>query len=84
VDVTTVTVYGPGGYNTNLPNSNIVEQYEQPDPPQAPLEPVGASITLLVVLGVVPITDAANAVGLSPGDLVAEAEAWAVAAALDA
>jgi hypothetical protein len=53
--------------------------FEQPDPPRSPLDAVGASMTLLVVLGVVPIGDAANAVGLSPDDLVAEAEAWAAA-----
>jgi hypothetical protein len=39
--------------------------------------------TLNAVLGVWPLADAANAVGLSADDLVAEAEAWAVAAALD-
>jgi hypothetical protein len=47
--------------------------------PQAPLDPLGAAMTLLAVLGVVPLDDAANAVGLTPADLVAEAQAWAVA-----
>ena len=28
-----VTVYGEGGYDPNLPNNNIIEQYEIPDPP---------------------------------------------------
>jgi len=28
-----VTVYGEGGYDPNLPNDNIIEQYEIPDPP---------------------------------------------------
>lgn len=28
-----VTVYGEGGYDPNLPNDNIIEQYEVPDPP---------------------------------------------------
>jgi hypothetical protein len=28
----TVTVYGPGGFDPSLPNGNIVEQYEVPDP----------------------------------------------------
>lgn len=28
-----VTVYGDGGYDPNLPNDNIIEQYEVPDPP---------------------------------------------------
>lgn len=48
-----------------------------------PLEPLGAAMTLLAVLGVVPLTDAANAVGLTPDALVTEAEAWAAAAELD-
>jgi hypothetical protein len=49
-----------------------------------PLEPLGAAMTLLAVLGVVPLADAANAVGLTPDQLVAEAEAWAAASELDA
>jgi hypothetical protein len=36
--------------------------------------------TLNAVLGVWPLDDAANAVGLTPADLVAEAEAWAMGA----
>jgi hypothetical protein len=42
----------------------------------SPLEPIGALATLLAVTEVVSVQDAANAVGLDPGDLVAEAEAW--------
>jgi hypothetical protein len=38
-------------------------------------------MTLLAVLSVVPLDDAANAVGLTADDLVAEAEAWAMAQA---
>jgi len=49
-----------------------------------PLEALGAAMTLLAVLGVVPLLDAANAVGLTPDQLVAEAEAWAAAGELDA
>ena len=44
-----------------------------------PLDAIGSAMTLLALLGVVPVEDAANAVGLSPEDLVAEAQAWAVA-----
>ena len=44
-----------------------------------PLDPTGVIATLNVVLGLWPIIDAANAVGLTPADLVAEAEAWAIA-----
>ncbi len=44
-----------------------------------PLDPVGALATLLVVVGTLDVQDAANAVGLTPDDLIAEAQAWAVA-----
>jgi hypothetical protein len=44
-----------------------------------PTSSIVSLATLLVVLDVLPIEDAANAVGLTPDDLVAEAEAWAVA-----
>ena len=46
---------------------------------QRPLEPVGALATLLAVTGTLTVEDAANAVGLTPADLIAEAEAWNVA-----
>jgi len=49
--------------------------------PQAPLDSTGAFATLLVVKGVVDINDAANSLHLTPADLTAEAEAWAVAEA---
>lgn len=45
----------------------------------SPLDAVGALATLLAVSGAVDLTDAANAVGLTPDDLVAEAQAWSVA-----
>jgi hypothetical protein len=74
----TVTVYDIGGYDPSKPNNNIVEQYEIPDlRPQ--LDPPGVAATLNAVLGVWPLEDAANAVGLRPEDLVHEAEAWAIA-----
>jgi hypothetical protein len=53
--------------------------FEQPDPPRAPLDAAGVMATLNAVLGIWPVEDAANAVGLTPDDLVAEAQAWAVA-----
>lgn len=31
--MTQIIVYGEGGYNPNLPNNNIVEEIEVPDPP---------------------------------------------------
>jgi hypothetical protein len=42
------------------------------------LDPVGALATLLAVTETLTVEDAANAVGLTPADLVAEAEAWAI------
>lgn len=53
--------------------------WDVPDPPAAPLDATGALATLLAVLEVVPVDDAANAVGLTPDDLIVEAQAWAVA-----
>lgn len=32
-------VYGEGGYNPDLPNDNIVEQCELPDPPESEPQP---------------------------------------------
>jgi hypothetical protein len=49
-----------------------------PLPPQ-PLDPTGALATLLAVLEVATVQDAANAVGLTPDDLIAEAQAWEAA-----
>ena len=40
------------------------------------LDPSGALATLLAVVGSLTVEDAANAVGLTPADLVAEAQAW--------
>lgn len=43
-----------------------------------PLDSLGALATLLAVESVLTVQDAANAVGLTPQDLITEAEAWAV------
>jgi hypothetical protein len=59
-------------------DGSIVEQYELPDEP-TPLDTVGALATLLAVLEVSSVEDAANAAGLLPEQLIAEAEAWAAA-----
>jgi hypothetical protein len=48
----------------------------------APLDAVGVSATLNAVLGLWTLEDAANAVGLTPADLIAEAEAWAAGQSL--
>lgn len=47
-----------------------------------PLDRLGRHATMLAVLGVMTVEDAAQSVGLTAADLVAEAEAWAVAADL--
>jgi hypothetical protein len=50
-------------------------------PPLWPaLDTAGSLATLLVVEGVLPIEDAANSQHTTPEHLIAEAEAWAVAA----
>ena len=77
-----VVTYGLGGHDATKPNNNIVDQYELPDPPAQPLNEVGALATLLAVERVISVEDAANAVRLTPSDLVAEAEAWAAAQSL--
>lgn len=74
-------VFGLGGYDATKPNNNMIEDIELPDPPQQPLNDVGALATLLVVTGVLTLEDGANALGLAHQELVAEAQAWAVAKA---
>jgi hypothetical protein len=75
-----VVTYGQGGHDPNRPNGNIVAEIDIPDPPPSPLHSDGVAATLNAVLGLWTIEDAANVVGLTPADLVAEAEAWAAAA----
>jgi hypothetical protein len=43
-----------------------------------PLDATGSLATLLAVESVLTVEDAANAVGLTPQDLINEAEAWSV------
>jgi hypothetical protein len=62
---------------TNPDGQQVVGQLL--DPPPQPLDPTGALATLLAVLEVATVADAANAVGLTPDDLIAEAEAWEAA-----
>jgi hypothetical protein len=46
------TVYGIGGYDPSLPNGNIVEQYEVPDPEPTAEEAARASaVAKLQALG---------------------------------
>ena len=51
----------------------------QPEDVPTGLDRAGVIATLNVVLGVWPLQDAANAVGVEPDGLVSEAQAWAVA-----
>jgi hypothetical protein len=47
-----VTVYGLGGFDPSLPNGNIIEQYEVPDPEPTPEEQARASaVAKLQALG---------------------------------
>lgn len=46
--------------------------------PFPPLDPTGALATLLVVEGVLPLGDAANAIHEEPAHLIAEAQAWSL------
>jgi len=62
------------------PRPLTVDEYLQYGP--QPLDPVGASATLNVVLGLWTLDDAANAVGLSAEALVHEAQAWALGGGL--
>lgn len=72
-------IYGIGGYNLDIPNGNLLEVVELPDPPQKPLDETGVLATLLAVTGVLSVEDAANAVNRTADELVLEAQAWAVA-----
>lgn len=58
-------------------NGNLVEVEEAPD---RPLFGVEVLATLLAVTGALTVEDAANAVGQTPDALIAEAEAWGIAA----
>ena len=59
--------------------AGVTHVWEVADPPRAPLDAAGVMATLNAVLGIWSVEDAANAVGLTPDDLVAEAQAWTVA-----
>ena len=76
--MTTSTTYNAGGYDPTKPKNNVAS-VETIDVPQAPLTPVGVLAALLAVTQVLTVEDAANAVGLTPADWVAEAQAWAAA-----
>jgi len=58
--------------------AGVTHEWETPDQ-LAPLDPVSVLATLLAVNGLATVQDAANAVGLTPQDLINEAHAWAIA-----
>jgi hypothetical protein len=63
-------------YYTDL--NGKTHTWETPDI-HTPLDTNGVIATLNAVLGLWTLEDAANAVSLTENDLIAEAEAWAVA-----
>lgn len=73
----------PGYFIVDIPEGTTIPE---PIPPYAtvvegypPLTESGVLATLLVVNGAIDIADAANAINRDPANLVAEAQAWAVA-----
>jgi hypothetical protein len=60
-------------------DGTLVAEHDIPETPH-PLDAIGVAATLNAVLGVWSLSDAANAVNLTPNDLIHEAEAWAAAA----
>lgn len=60
-------------------DGNVVE-FEMPDPGPQPLDPTGSLAALLVVDGVLTLTDAANAAHVTEQQLIDEAEAWGLGA----
>jgi hypothetical protein len=56
----------------------VTRTWETPDIP-VPLDQIGVVATLNAVLGVWSLSDAANVAGVTPDDLIREAQAWAVA-----
>lgn len=61
----------------NTDGNLIHEEFVQVIPTS--LNELGAVVTLLVVVGVLSLTDGANAAGVKPEHLIHEAQAWAVA-----
>jgi hypothetical protein len=99
------TTYGPGGFDPEHPNGNVVEErvdngdgtatvtyYDDKGRPTgtetvahvtpgpSPLTEVEKLATLLAAKGTLTTDEAADLTGRDKADLIAEAEAWAVAA----
>ena len=58
--------------------AGVTHTWETPDV-HTPLDTLGVMATLNAVLGIWSLQDAANAAGLTPDDLIREAQAWAAA-----
>lgn len=65
--------------NSNI--ASIISNHNPLNAPYPPLDAAGALATLLVVLNVIPIDDAANVIHEEPDHLIAEAQAWSLGAA---
>ena len=63
-------------------NGRLVSVEDMADTTSAPLDATGALATLFATKGILTTEEAADAIGRQPSELVAEAEAWAVAADL--
>jgi hypothetical protein len=70
----TVTSYAPDGTVTSVETLTGLPI----EPLFPPLDAIGSLATLLVVDGVVSLTDASNAIREAPAHLVHEAEAWSI------
>lgn len=74
-----VAVYTPGTLSASVTvDVETVLSLHTGEAPFEPLDAAGALATLLVVLNVVPLVDAANAIHEEPAHLIAEAEAWSL------
>lgn len=73
-----VAVYTPGAQDETALGAVVVAHAGPPA--FTPLDATGALATLLVVTGALELADAANAIHEEPAHLVAEAEAWSLAA----
>jgi hypothetical protein len=71
----TYTVFNEDGSVESVENITGLPIFSYP-----PLDSTGALATLLVVLDVIPIQDAANVIHEEPEHLIAEAEAWSIGA----
>lgn len=70
--------YGPGGFDPEAPDGNVLEDVEVPYVHQSLYGP-SLGWTILAVHEVIPLGECALAAGVSEEVLVSEALAWSVA-----